>query len=90
MQALDRDGWACVQCGELRRLEVDHILPVRTNPELSYSLGNLQCLCGPCHTRKTRIEVGHTPLSPKRQQWRDLLREMQRNPIEHGEKNADF
>lgn len=78
IQALDRDDWQCVQCGERRGLEVDHILPVKTHPELSYSLDNLQCLCGPCHARKTRIEVGHKPLSPARQEWRDLLRDMRK------------
>ncbi len=83
MQALDRDGWACVQCGERRRLEIDHIRPVRSNPELAYALSNLQTLCARCHTKKTRIEVGHKPLPPKRQEWRDLLRDMQRNPVEH-------
>ncbi len=85
MQALDRDGWACVQCGALKRLEIDHIKPVRTHPALAYSLSNLQTLCARCHTRKTRIEVGHKPLPPKRQEWRDLLRDMQRNPIEQQE-----
>lgn len=84
MQALDRDGWQCVQCGERRRLECDHILPVRTHPELSYSLGNLQILCAICHSRKTRIEVGHKPLPPKRQEWRDLLLSMK------GKQNADI
>jgi len=79
MQALDRDGWSCVQCGEVRRLECDHIHPVKTHPELSYTLSNLQILCGRCHARKTRLEVGHTPLSPKRQQWRDLLSSMKGN-----------
>ncbi|WP_386176473.1 hypothetical protein [Sulfitobacter sp. R86518] len=63
------------------------MLPVRTHPELSYSLSNLQMLCGPCHARKTRIEVGHKPLTPKRQEWRDLLRDMQRNPVEHERKS---
>ncbi|WP_298916346.1 HNH endonuclease signature motif containing protein [uncultured Algimonas sp.] len=81
MQALDHDGWACVVCGTHKRLEVDHIQPVRTHPELANDLDNLQCLCGLCHTRKTRIEVGHKPLTPKRQQWRD----MQRNPVTHKE-----
>ncbi|NOR29907.1 MAG: HNH endonuclease [Sulfitobacter sp.] len=90
MQALDRDGWQCVQCGERRRLECDHVLPVRDRPDLSYALSNLQILCGRCHARKTRLEVGHTPLSPKRQQWRDLLRDMQRNPSSIGDNNADF
>lgn len=85
MQALDRDGWQCVSCGTRRRLECDHVLPVRTHPELAYKLSNLQILCGACHTRKTRIEVGHKPLTPKRQQWRDLLRDMQRNTFEQQE-----
>ena len=85
MQALDRDNWACVQCGTHKRLECDHVLPVRDRPDLAYSLTNLQILCGACHARKTRIEVGHKPLTPKRQQWRDLLREMQRNPTEQKE-----
>ena len=82
MQALDRDGWQCVQCGARKRLECDHVLPVRDRPDLAYSLSNLQILCGRCHARKTRIEVGHKALTPKRQAWRDLLRDMQRNPIE--------
>lgn len=76
MQALERDGWQCVQCGERRRLECDHVKPVRDRPDLAYVLSNLQILCGRCHARKTRIEVGHTPLSPKRQEWRDLLTSM--------------
>jgi len=83
LQALDRDGWQCVQCGERRRLECDHISPVRDRPDLAYTLSNLQMLCGACHARKTRIELGHKPLTSKRQQWRDLLRDMQRNPPEH-------
>lgn len=84
-QALERDGWKCTQCPERRRLEVDHIQPVRTHPELSFDLGNLQTLCGRCHARKTRLEVGHKALPPERQEWRDLLRDMQRNPEERHE-----
>ena len=80
MQALDRDDWQCVQCGERRRLEIDHIEAVRTRPDLAYSLSNIQVLCGRCHARKTRLEVGHKPLPPKRQEWRNLLRDMQRKP----------
>ena len=76
MQALDRDDWQCVQCGTRKRLECDHVLPVRDRPDLAYSLSNLQILCGSCHARKTRIEVGHAPLSAKRQEWRDLLSSM--------------
>jgi len=84
LQALDRDEWKCVECGTRRRLECDHVLPVKTHPELSYTLSNLQILCGRCHARKTRLEVGHKPLPPKRQEWRDLLSSMK------GNTNADI
>lgn len=82
MQALERDGWACVCCGARTRLEIDHIKPVRTHLHLAYALSNLQTLCARCHSKKTRFEVGHKPLCPKRQEWRELLRDMQRNPVE--------
>ena len=82
IKALDRDNWKCVQCGERRRLEVDHILPVKTHPELSYSLDDLQCLCGRCHARKTRIEVGLGQPNPAREAWKKLVRELHRKPNE--------
>jgi 5-methylcytosine-specific restriction enzyme A len=82
MQALERDDWQCVQCGTHVGLECDHIEPVRDRPELAFVLSNLQILCGRCHARKTRLEVGHTPLPAKRQQWRDLLLKMQRSSPE--------
>lgn len=75
---LRRDGWCCVQCQSKLRLQVDHVLPVRANPELAFDPGNLQVLCGSCHSRKTRIEAGHPPLSEDRLKWRSLVREMTR------------
>ena len=83
---LERDGWACVACGERRRLEVDHIKPVRTHPELAFNPANCQAICGKCHTRKTRIEIGHKPLSKPRQEWRDNVQALEREgtkPTEH-------
>lgn len=74
LAALRRDGWRCVSCGTRGRLEVDHIKPVRTHPELSFALDNLQPLCARCHARKTAIECGFAPLDPRRQAWRDLLK----------------
>ncbi|WP_097082392.1 HNH endonuclease [Rhodobacter sp. JA431] len=68
-QILERDGWACRCCGERRRLEVDHIQPVRLRPDLAFDPRNLQALCPRCHTRKTRIECGHKPKSPARKAW---------------------
>jgi len=87
---LERDEWACVKCGERRRLEVDHVLPVRTHPELSFDPANCQALCGPCHTKKTRIECGHKPTPPDRQAWRDSVNALMRegkNTTEHKEFN---
>jgi len=78
MQALDRDDWKCVECGERRRLEVDHIEPVRDRPDLAYVLSNLQTLCGSCHSRKTRIEIGLGRRNPAREAWKSLVREMGR------------
>ena len=77
LKALRRDEFKCVQCGARGRLEVDHIKPVRTDPELAFDLANLQSLCAACHTRKTRIECGHPPPSPERIAWREAVKELQ-------------
>ena len=76
-EILRRDGWQCVQCGARGRLEVDHVKPVRTHPELSFDQDNLQTLCPACHTRKTRIECGHAAPDPKRAAWRDSIKQME-------------
>ncbi len=80
LQAKRRDGWKCVKCSAAGKLEVDHIQPIRTRPDLAYELDTLQSLCPSCHTKKTRIEVGLDPLDPERQRWRDLVRNTHRNP----------
>jgi len=76
LQALRRDGWRCVQCGKPAR-EVDHVLPVRTHPELAYELSNLQVLCAADHARKTRVEIGlgQEP-DPRREVWRAFVNEL--------------
>lgn len=73
LEAKRRDGWKCVQCGARGRLEVDHIHPVRTHPDLAFVLTNLQTLCPACHSRKTRIEVGMGEPNPKRDAWKDAV-----------------
>lgn len=80
MAVLERDGDRCVTCGARGRLEVDHVKPVRTHPELSYDPDNLQSLCPACHTRKTRIECGHKPKAPARVAWDMAVRSMERQP----------
>lgn len=78
LQVLERDDWRCVQCGAHHRLEVDHILPVKTHPELAWDRGNLQVLCARCHSRKTRIEIGLGRPDPKRDAWKSLVRDTHR------------
>ncbi|MEM8574196.1 MAG: HNH endonuclease [Pseudomonadota bacterium] len=74
LEALRRDGFKCVSCGAAAPLEVDHIKPVRTHPELGFELSNLQTLCRSCHTRKTREDLGAPPENPERRKWRELLK----------------
>ena len=76
MATLERDGFACKECGARGRLEVDHILPVRTHPALAWKPANLQALCPSCHTRKTRIECGHPPPDPKRTAWQQAVQDL--------------
>jgi len=77
LAAKRRDDFRCVKCSARGRLEVDHIKPVRTHPELSFELTNLQTLCIRCHSAKTKLECGFgNELSPARAAWRDLLATM--------------
>ena len=78
---LERDGWACRSCGARGRLEIDHIRPVRLAPDRAFDPANLQALCAPCHTRKTRIECGHpAPIqSPARKAWAQAVADLATN-----------
>lgn len=54
---LARHGSAnfCARCRRVRRVvEVDHIIPRRVAPELTFSYRNLQVLCRACHRIKTQ------------------------------------
>jgi transposase-like protein len=46
----------CNICETSTNLEIDHILPVTTNPELAFNEDNIQILCKDCHREKTRLE----------------------------------
>lgn len=78
MAVLERDGFRCRACGARGRLEVDHVQPVRDAPGRAWEPANLQALCPPCHTKKTRIECGHPPPSEDRQDWRQAVAALER------------
>jgi 5-methylcytosine-specific restriction endonuclease McrA len=46
----DRDGGACVQCGERFDLQFDHVIPVALGG--ATTVENLQVLCAPCNRAK--------------------------------------
>lgn len=74
LAAKRRDDFRCVKCGATGRLEVDHIQRVKDAPALAFELSNLQTLCTPCHSAKTKIECGFgNEVSPARTAWRELL-----------------
>lgn len=60
--ALKRAGGACEnmvngrRCGSRDRVQCDHITPLSQGG--THSLGNLRCLCRPCHDRKSAQEGG--------------------------------
>ena len=74
--ALQRDGFRCRKCGAVGRLEVDHIKPERTHPELRWSLENLQSLCRRCHSAKTAKEIGFRLPSEGAQRWATAVKEL--------------
>jgi 5-methylcytosine-specific restriction enzyme A len=56
-QVLGAQAYTCAQCGQVSRdLDVDHITPHQGSRRLFWDRANLQALCKPCHTRKTRQE----------------------------------
>lgn len=46
-----RDG-ACVTCGALTDLTVDHVIPATVDPSRALDLANLRTLCRSCHGRR--------------------------------------
>lgn len=74
IEAKRRDGFQCTSCGARGRLEVHHVQPIRSHPERAYDLGNLACLCPPCHARQTRIENGLGEPKPAQIAWANLLK----------------
>lgn len=83
-----RDGFACAECSARGRLEVHHVKPIKTHPELAFELSNLLSLCPSCHARITRIEVGLAPPDPAREAWKSLVRDLHRSSKHNGVPHA--
>jgi 5-methylcytosine-specific restriction endonuclease McrA len=47
----DRQDGACCYCGEVRKLTVEHIIPIKR--EGRHAIGNLALACGPCNSSKS-------------------------------------
>ena len=75
LAAKRRDQFRCTKCGRRGRLEVDHVIPARHEPERAFDLSAVQTLCRGCHLEKTRQEAGRNA-DPARQAWRALVNEM--------------
>ena len=58
------------------------IQPVRTRPDLGFDPANCATRCPSCHTKKTRIECGHSApiITPERQAWGKAVAELATNP----------
>jgi len=48
---LERDGFACIECGTKEQVEADHIKSFFLFPEIRFDVNNGRTLCRPCHTR---------------------------------------
>ena len=51
----ERDGYKCRVCADVRRLQVDHIVPIKAGGPIS-DPSNLQLLCELCYNKK-KMEV---------------------------------
>jgi hypothetical protein len=66
LAVLRRDNWQCRSCGRLctdkREAHADHVSPVVQGTDYCesgcsrYDVGNGQCLCDSCHSKKTAFE----------------------------------
>ena len=73
-KVLERDGYRCRECGKAGKLEVHHVKPVYTHPDLELNPSNCISLCVDCHKEVTRREF--TAEIPGRAAWRLFVAEL--------------
>jgi|SRR5580704_8303032 5-methylcytosine-specific restriction endonuclease McrA len=54
-EVLKRDGYECVRCGSVDRLEVHHIC--KRSMERDDRIGALETLCYPCHVGEHKADL---------------------------------
>ena len=68
------DNPLCALCLEsgmvVAATELDHVVPLRIDPDRFWDTTNIQSLCRQCHENKTAEENGR---SEERQQWKTHL-----------------
>ena len=52
-ESLPRGSRKCSCCGEKKRLQVDHIIPISIDPSKRLDINNLQILCVSCNRGKS-------------------------------------
>ncbi len=57
VRVLEAYNHKCNVCDSTESLELDHIRPVYTHPELGFDFDNVQILCSKCHMSKTTQEI---------------------------------
>ena len=55
----EKFNYSCALCGHNNNLELHHVKPVYSHPELAYDLNNIRVLCRRCH-RLEHNTLGHT------------------------------
>ena len=90
-QVFERDGWACVTCGNTENLTADHIYPEFYGGEST--LENLQTLCRSCNsikgkTRRSNEESQATPTASTSVEGKVLDLQPQTKPKPIRRKNA--
>ena len=78
-QVFNRDGWRCRRCGNVSRLEADHLTPLEDDEgQDPYAMDGIQTLCRPCHLKKTALENSARRGDPVegRAEWESFVRKL--------------
>ena len=94
-QVYDRDGHACLCCGSVDALTVDHIVPVAKGGD--NDIDNLQTLCVECNVQKGSEIVDYRSASkmrpgPVKNDWcvAELLKQLEKARSEYKDMQREY